>query len=190
FRLMVHTVLGEHERALDLLAEGIDRRVSMLVVSRIEPFLQPLHQYPRFQTLTQRFVGRGTPKSILPTGYPTKTLPTSKERAAFARLETYVREQRPYLEPQLSLRDLAERTGHHPNQLSHLINAVGERNFADFVNGYRLTEFQARATAGEARRLTVLGLAFDCGFNSKTVFNTYFKRRTGMTPTDYLRAQG
>jgi AraC-like DNA-binding protein len=58
-------------------------------------------------------------------------------------------------------------------------------NFFDLVNGYRVREVQQRLEDEESRQFTILAIAFDAGFNSKTSFNTIFKKHTGMTPSEY-----
>jgi AraC-like DNA-binding protein len=61
-------------------------------------------------------------------------------------------------------------------------------NFYDFVNRYRLEEFKKLASDPKNRQFTMLALAFDCGFNSKSSFNRYFKKATGQTPSQYFTA--
>ena len=94
---------------------------------------------------------------------------------------------RPYLDPQLSRQQLAEQLGLPPKDLSRLVNERFRQNFFDFVNSYRVAEFQRLAGKKENQRLTLLAIAFEAGFNSKTTFNTAFKKRTGMTPAEYKR---
>ena len=91
-----------------------------------------------------------------------------------------------YLEPTLTLRQLALKMELHPKALSALINQGFGMNFNDFVNGYRVTAFQSRVQEGIDNHLTILGIALSCGFNSKTTFNRVFKRHTQLTPAEYL----
>ena len=89
--------------------------------------------------------------------------------------------------PDLTLDDLARHVGLTPNGVSLLINAGLQQSFSDFVNGYRLTEVKQRLLTVDAQRLTVLGLALEAGFNSKTTFNRVFKEKTGLTPKEYQK---
>ena len=98
-------------------------------------------------------------------------------------------EEKCYLQESLGLKDLAEKIRLHPNKLSWLLNERIGKNFYNFVNGYRLEEFQRRAVDPENQNLSLLGLAYDSGFNSKSVFNDYFKKATGLTPKAWLRQQ-
>jgi adenylate cyclase len=63
------------------------------------------------------------------------------------------------------------------------------KNFSEFVNHFRVEAFKQFAKGPKNTRLTLFGLACESGFNSKTVFNTYFKKETGLTPKQYLKEQ-
>ncbi|HEX8507607.1 MAG TPA: helix-turn-helix domain-containing protein, partial [Hymenobacter sp.] len=76
-----------------------------------------------------------------------------------------------------------------PRLISFTVNAGFGRSFNDLVNGYRVAEVQRRLAAPDARRFTLLGIAFESGFNSKTTFNRIFKQVTGVAPRDY-QAEG
>ena len=100
----------------------------------------------------------------------------------------YMEKEAPYLNPDLSLRSLAALIDMHPNQLSWLLNESLGKNFNEFINHYRIETFKNLAKDSANANITVLGLAYDSGFNSKTVFNTYFKKETGLTPKQFLKA--
>jgi adenylate cyclase len=93
----------------------------------------------------------------------------------------------PYLDENLTLRFLAEMLKIQPNQLSQVLNEGFDQNFAEFVNTYRLEMFKSKVADPDQRHLTILALAYDSGFNSKTVFNTFFKKRMGQTPKAYWK---
>ncbi len=90
--------------------------------------------------------------------------------------------EKPYLEPKLSLGQLAEMLGVAANKLSQVINQYEEKNFYDFVNGYRVQEFIVRAQNDKNKNLSLLGIAYGSGFNSKSSFNQVFKKFMGETP--------
>lgn len=90
-----------------------------------------------------------------------------------------------FLNPDLTLADLAAETGMTPNVVSLCLNAGFGKSFSDFVNGYRIEEVKRRLQAGDTARLTLLGIAYESGFNSKTTFNRVFKEVTGMPPKTY-----
>ena len=81
------------------------------------------------------------------------------------------------------------RPGHrpHPNYLSQVINEVEGINFYDYVNRLRVEEFKRLLSLPENQRFTLLALAYDCGFNSKSAFNRCFKKTTGLSPSEYAK---
>jgi AraC-like DNA-binding protein len=91
-----------------------------------------------------------------------------------------------YLQPELNLSDIANRLKTNISVLSGVVNSVFGKNFNDFVNEYRVKEFQERIQLPENRNITLLGVAFDCGFNSKATFNRSFKKFTGKSPKEFL----
>ena len=94
--------------------------------------------------------------------------------------------EKPYLEPKLSLAQLAESLGVLPNHLSQIINQYEGKNFYDFVNTYRVDEFIALAKKDTDKNFNLLGLAFEAGFNSKSSFNQVFKKIKGQTPSQFV----
>lgn len=94
-----------------------------------------------------------------------------------------------YKKSELSINDLASRLGVHPNRLSQVINQKEQKNFYDFVNMYRVEEFKRLIALQKNRQFTLLSLAYDCGFSSKTSFNRCFKKATGLTPSEYTATQ-
>lgn len=102
-------------------------------------------------------------------------------------IDTYMRKERPYTNPKLSLQELAGKTKMQPHLLSRVINEGYQKNFFDFINSYRVEEFKTRVDNPKYRHYTLLALAFDVGFNSKTAFNRSFKKITGVTPSEYYQ---
>ena len=88
--------------------------------------------------------------------------------------------------PELTLSEVAKKVPIHPNILSQIINSVEEKNFYDYINYQRVEEFQRIVFLPKNNQYTLLSLAFECGFNSKTSFNRNFKRATNLSPTEYL----
>ncbi|WP_397546448.1 helix-turn-helix domain-containing protein [Rhodothermus marinus] len=92
-----------------------------------------------------------------------------------------------YRQPDLTLQALAERLGISPHNLSEVLNTAFGQSFYDFVNGYRVREVQALLADPERAHLTILALAMEAGFSSKSTFNAAFKKHTGLTPSAYRR---
>lgn len=93
-----------------------------------------------------------------------------------------------YLDPGLNLSVLAKYIKVHPNKLSWLINEHKGQNFNEFINSYRLESFKKKALDPQNQKLTLLALAYDSGFNSKSVFNEFFKKSTGLSPRAWLKS--
>lgn len=89
----------------------------------------------------------------------------------------------------LTLTELAGRLGTHPNYLSQVINEKEGKNFYDYINTLRTEEFKKLVSDPLNQKYTLLHLAYECGFNSKSSFNKYFKKVTGYSPSEYLKLQ-
>ena len=97
-----------------------------------------------------------------------------------------MQEEKLYLQPELNLSDIVNRLKTNISILSGVVNSAFGKNFNDFVNEYRVNEFKERIYLPENKNITLLGIAFDCGFNSKATFNRAFKKFTGKSPKDFL----
>ncbi len=91
-----------------------------------------------------------------------------------------------YENPELVISDLSNRLGTHSKKISQVINEGFGMNFNDFVNHYRTKALIAKIEEGEHNIQTLLGLALDCGFNSKSTFNRAFKRATNVSPKEFI----
>jgi len=105
----------------------------------------------------------------------------------YLRLQTLMETEKPFKNPELTLAELAKRLDVHPNYLSQAVNEKAQRNFFNYINTLRVEEFLRLAPLPESQRFTLLALAFDCGFNSKSTFNKYFKLHTGKIPSDFFK---
>ncbi|MGZ3872159.1 MAG: ABC transporter permease [Mucilaginibacter sp.] len=90
-----------------------------------------------------------------------------------------------YRDPDLSLSSLAEKLEIPLHELSRIINVALKKNFNDFINEYRIREVKRKIQDPAYDRLTLLGIAFDSGFNAKTTFNRAFRQMTGKSPVEY-----
>jgi AraC-like DNA-binding protein len=102
-----------------------------------------------------------------------------------ARLLELMEQEQPYLDPELNLAGLAQRMNLSLHELSELINVGFGENFAQFVNRYRVEESKRLLQSNKHAHLSMVGLAFEAGFNSKTAFNTAFKKKLGISPSQY-----
>jgi YesN/AraC family two-component response regulator len=95
--------------------------------------------------------------------------------------------EKPYLNPELSLTELAQMIKQSPHDVSQVINQYLNQNFSDFVNYYRVEEFKRRMTLVDFSKYTLQALSEKCGFSSKSSFFRAFKKITGKTPAEYYK---
>lgn len=107
-----------------------------------------------------------------------------------AKLTEYMKTAKPYLNPDLSLPQLSAELNIPGHYLSQVINEQYNLNFFDFINKYRVEEFKEKVVQSEFSNFSLLGIAFESGFNSKSAFNRIFKLATGMTPSQYKKIAG
>lgn len=97
-------------------------------------------------------------------------------------------EKKPYLNGELNARELAKELNISVNHLSETLSKKQNQNFFDFVNNYRVAAVKEKMQDPTFRQLTLLAIAFESGFNSKTSFNMIFKKFTGQTPSQYYKS--
>ncbi len=97
-------------------------------------------------------------------------------------------ENKPYLDPLLSIGMLSEITQIPQYRISIVLNKLLKQSFYEYINLLRIALVKEKLKAGEAAKFSILGIALDCGFNSKASFNRIFKKVSGMTPSQYLKS--
>lgn len=105
-----------------------------------------------------------------------------------SKLVLLMTQQKLFLEPELSLAQLAEKLVIKDKQLSELINNHYKKNFSEYVNDFRLEEAKQLLASPENVKKTILEIIYASGFNSKSVFNLAFKNNTGLTPTQFRKS--
>lgn len=121
-----------------------------------------------------------------------KTIPKEKAPVASFQLEHHtallkqtMEQDRLYLNPELSVRILEEKTQMTAKEISIVLNQGLQKNFYQFVNEYRVQEVKERLLDSKYQHLTILGIGLEAGFKSKATFNRLFKNITGITPKQY-----
>lgn len=114
-----------------------------------------------------------------------KSKPESNEM--IKRLYQYMNDEEPFLNASLTLYDLAKDTGISSRELSILINHTLNKHFFDFINEYRIKKAMDLIQDSNDEKLTILEILYQVGFNSKSSFNTAFKKHTGITPTEFKK---
>lgn len=105
------------------------------------------------------------------------------------RLKSLMEIKKVYLDNDLSLPKLAGMLQASCNETSFLINELNQENFYNFINKYRIEEAKRLLLSDAYDQLNIVGIAFESGFNSKTTFNTTFKKLTGYSPTGFVKAE-
>ncbi len=106
------------------------------------------------------------------------------------RIQKAVEDDKLYLDPELDLIKLSQHLGLPRYQVSAVLNGVVQKNFYDFINDYRVDAFKQLAGSAAYSHYTLLALAHEAGFNSKSTFNAVFKKKTGQTPSQYYQKLG
>lgn len=119
------------------------------------------------------------------------TIDNDKQEQAYQKsllqLKTYMTEEKPYLNPSVTIQDIAVAIEIPVRDLSLLINHKLEQHFYDFINTYRIGHAMEILKDGTKNKVTISEILYEVGFNSKSSFNTAFKKHTGDTPTDYRK---
>lgn len=186
--ILCKTAMQDINGALDLIESAIETRLPMCIYLPVDPFLRPLHGHKRFSQLMDHILKVPEDTAFSDRRYKNPLLSNSLLRNGMSSLKKLMEEEKVYLDPELTLKGLAEISGMPSNQMSQLLNEGFGQNFSEFVNSYRLDAFKVKVQDTMNHHKTILALAFESGFNSKTVFNTFFKKMTGSTPSKYWKS--
>lgn len=121
--------------------------------------------------------------------YQRSGLSDKESKLHLQNLLRYMDDEKPYLDGRLSLTQVADHLGISTNHLSQVINSELNKNFFDFINTYRVALVKEKMMDRTNNHLTLLALALESGFNSKSSFNSIFKKYTGVTPSQFMRSQ-
>jgi len=117
--------------------------------------------------------------------YLKSKLGQSESEQILERLQGYMLESKAYLNAELSIKDVSDAMDLPQKILSQVINEQLEQNFFNFVNQYRVEEVKSKLKDPQQAQFTILALALESGFSSKSSFNNIFKKVTGLTPSSY-----
>ena len=127
------------------------------------------------------------PKSNNISKYERSGLKEKDAQRYLKQLIDYVEIKKPYLNGTLAIQDIADELSISRHYLTQIINEKLEKNFYTFINEYRVAEFKLRLSDKANKNITLIGIAYDSGFNSKSSFNIVFKNITDMTPSEYKK---
>lgn len=119
--------------------------------------------------------------------YRNSSLTEEYIKEAKEKIEKYMAGEKPYLNEDLNLTNLAEPLGFSPNRLSQILNEGFGENFYRFINRYRVEESKRLLLDQAFKHYNILGIAYQAGFSTKSTFNKTFKELTGLSPSEFLR---
>lgn len=120
--------------------------------------------------------------------YARSGLTSQKSCEYLERLNAYMQQERPYLDANITIEIMAQQLGISRNYLTQILNEKLETNFYSFINEYRIAAFKRLVADPANQKATLISLAYDSGFNTKSTFNTAFKKIEGITPSQYRKS--
>lgn len=198
--VFLYAQFGAQEKALELLQRAVADKRGQFANFLSRPFLDKIRDTDGLKKLVN--------KTFEPSRLPSKRsrqelsnvsahknndvdarllMQPEEIEMAIEKLDQLMQQDERYLDTALSLRTLAAEAGLHPNKLSWMLNDQVGVSFNDYVNNFRLDCFKQKVLDPANKNFTLLGLAFESGFNSKSTFNDYFKKKTGITPRKWLK---
>lgn len=120
--------------------------------------------------------------------YESSNLQETQKEVYLKKLLLYVDGEKPYLENELTISHLSEQTKIPAHYLSQIINEKLNCNFLDFINGYRVNEAKAKLSDPNYNHYTIVAIAYEAGFNSKSAFYSAFKKHASTTPSEFRKS--
>lgn len=124
---------------------------------------------------------------MTPAKYSGSKITEDESMKKVGQLKDLMQNKKPYLNPDLTIKDLSEQANIHHKFLSQIINSRFGQNFYDFVNQYRIDEAKEIMKRNTDDKKTILEILYEVGFNSKSAFNNAFKKNTGQTPSEFKK---
>ncbi len=185
--ILMKTRQGKLDEALALIEKGIELHFPNMLLLFTDPMMKTLFQEKKFVEWRNHFFGTF---EIEKNSSATRKKMLSSDKLTLLKneVENLVVAKEQFLDNEISLKSLAKQLDVSTNHLSEAINVGFEMSFSSFINSHRISYFKKLVHDSSNKHLTLLALAYESGFNSKTVFNTYFKKSEGMTPKQYWKS--
>ncbi len=188
YLFLSYIFLNRFDDAFHLLEKSLSNQSPIFLISYSDPLAKKLRNDNRYYQFEEKIYPDISFIIEVKDSKP-ELLDETTSQAIIKKLVEFVEQESPFLNPDLSLRSLADLLEIHPNHLSWILNKKINKNFNEFINHYRISHFKTLALDSSNSHISLIGLAFESGFNSKTTFNTYFKKETGMTPSQFIKSQ-
>ncbi|RSC92704.1 AraC family transcriptional regulator [Tenacibaculum singaporense] len=121
--------------------------------------------------------------------YQSSSLNNEKSKEIFTQLEYYFQNEKPFLNPDLKLQMVASKLNVTSHSLSQSVNENCKQNFQQYLNSYRIKEAKEILLSEKNKKITISSIAYDCGFNSISAFNTAFKKIVNQTPSQFKKTE-
>jgi len=154
--------------------------LSIFVAALVKPKL--FHHFPHQMPIHNASIEKNQK-------YETSNLSAEDKMQYVKKLEGFMQREKPFLEPELTLAQLASKINIPAHYLSQVINEKLNQNFLDYINGHRVEEAKDKLMDDGQKHYTILSIAYDSGFNSKSTFYSAFKKASGMTPSQFRKSQ-
>jgi PAS domain S-box-containing protein len=160
-----------------------------LVIHPIFNQSQSLINFIAFEADEEDLTGTEIPILKLSEKYSSSSLKGTEEMKLYFRLKELVETEKLYLDPNLTLKALADKLNTNTKYLSQVVNHYAGTNFQQLINSYRVQAVKRLIRDGGSERLTLFGVAAQCGFKNKSTFYKVFKEVTHLTPKEYMKEQ-
>jgi len=154
--------------------------VFLIILSYV--FLYGIINYPEVIHIDRKQIGLNSAKK-----YARPNLSKKESEELMKKMNAYMDKYKPWLIPEFCMADFSQKLAVSGHLISEVTNGLMKQHFFDYVNNYRIEEFKRLLEDPEKKDDKIQFLAYDSGFNSKTTFNTAFKKFTGQTPSVYKR---
>jgi adenylate cyclase len=188
FLAYISLKLNNPDKALDLLELEISKKSMYFLFILVDEAWARVKDDPRYKKAVKQIIlpitGSEASKKYKKTG-----LTREQSREILVNLNNNIKQQELFLNPQLTLSDLAESIDVSTNIVSQALNENLEKNFYEYINSFRLEHFIELFKNPKYKQFTMLSIAYESGFNSKSTFNAFFKKSMGKSPSDYFKNQ-
>lgn len=185
--LIINTLLGNFDEAFKCLKEDIKNKKYYLKFYRVHPVFDLLKKDPRYALFDTVFLTKGKKEEQQKKKYVKSGINEKQIETINNSLIKIMATEKPFLNPKISLKSLSGMLNISSNHVSQVINDRHNMNFFDFINDYRVQEVIELLKVPKNKQYTLLALAEEAGFNSKTTFNVAFKKLKGTTPRKYFK---
>ncbi len=161
-------------------------RANLNFFSVLFNFAYIVYIFYKLLNLPERLIGYS--EQLIIEKYSNSKLTKEEKNKILKKIENYFAREKPYLSPDLTINHLSTELDISMRDISQVLNQFCGKNFYDFVNSYRINEAKKLLLEEENKKETILEILYKSGFNTKSSFNTAFKRYTGLTPTQYRQS--